>query len=203
MHIWHRPPYPSEGSNASLGMIGSIGFLILVLWIFVIPSRKLAFSDVALLDHLSMLNLSGILLSTVGGFGAIFSYLITSQLRGYDRTSIFIAFFSIAAFFVILENMSRCHLQTKQKKMVFCILIMLVAFVGVLDQTSPSFALPNPVTKADFFNDENFVHEIEAIMPENGMIFQLPYVPFPEYPPVNNMSDYAHFKGYLHSKSLK
>lgn len=35
------------------------------------------------------------------------------------------------------------------------------------------------------------------------MIFQLPYVPFPEYPPVNRMSDYSHFRAYLHSKDLR
>ena len=35
------------------------------------------------------------------------------------------------------------------------------------------------------------------------MIFQMPYVPFPESPPVNKMIDYEHFKAYLHSKSLR
>jgi phosphoglycerol transferase len=34
------------------------------------------------------------------------------------------------------------------------------------------------------------------------MIFQFPYIPFPEHPPVNGMIDYDHFKAYLHSKSL-
>jgi hypothetical protein len=32
--------------------------------------------------------------------------------------------------------------------------------------------------------DENFINILEAIMPENAMIFQLPYVPLPEYPQV-------------------
>jgi phosphoglycerol transferase len=40
-------------------------------------------------------------------------------------------------------------------------------------------------------------------MPENAMIFQLPYVPFPEYPPVYKMDDYSHFRAYLHSKDLR
>ena len=35
------------------------------------------------------------------------------------------------------------------------------------------------------------------------MIFQMPYVPFPESPPVNKMVDYEHFKAYLHSKPLR
>ena len=40
-------------------------------------------------------------------------------------------------------------------------------------------------------------------MPENAMIFQLPYVPFPESPPVYKMDDYSHFRAYLHSKDLR
>ena len=35
------------------------------------------------------------------------------------------------------------------------------------------------------------------------MIFQLPYVPFPEHPPIFKMNDYSHFKAYLHSKDLR
>jgi phosphoglycerol transferase len=35
------------------------------------------------------------------------------------------------------------------------------------------------------------------------MVFQLPYVPFPENPNVNKMSDYDLYRGYLHSKSLR
>jgi phosphoglycerol transferase len=35
------------------------------------------------------------------------------------------------------------------------------------------------------------------------MIFQLPYIPFPEYPSVNQMKDYDHFRAYLHSKNLR
>lgn len=35
------------------------------------------------------------------------------------------------------------------------------------------------------------------------MVFQLPYVPFPENPPVNRMVDYDGLRGYLHSDDLR
>jgi phosphoglycerol transferase len=35
------------------------------------------------------------------------------------------------------------------------------------------------------------------------MIWQLPFMPFPETPPIHTMSDYSHLKGYLHSSTLK
>jgi phosphoglycerol transferase len=37
----------------------------------------------------------------------------------------------------------------------------------------------------------------------DAMIFQLPIIPFPEYPSVVNMTDYEHLKGYLHSSTLR
>jgi phosphoglycerol transferase len=35
------------------------------------------------------------------------------------------------------------------------------------------------------------------------MIFQLPYVPFPEHPGFHKMQAYDHLRGYLHSKNLR
>ena len=35
------------------------------------------------------------------------------------------------------------------------------------------------------------------------MIFQLPYFPFPEHPPIFELPDYDHMKAYLHSTSLR
>lgn len=75
--------------------------------------------------------------------------------------------------------------------------------IGILDQTSLSFVPPYDSLKEEYLIDEKFINDIEAIMPENALIFQLPYVPFPEYPPVNRMSDYSHFRAYLHSKDLR
>jgi phosphoglycerol transferase len=57
--------------------------------------------------------------------------------------------------------------------------------------------------KAQFEKDASFIHQIELVTPEQGMIFQLPYVPFPENPPIYNMTEYDHFRGYLHSKHLR
>src|SRR5262249_22710025 len=51
-------------------------------------------------------------------------------------------------------------------------------------------------------NDLAFVQLIENRVPAHSWIFQLPYVPFPERPPVERMHDYDLCRGYLHSKTL-
>jgi phosphoglycerol transferase len=51
--------------------------------------------------------------------------------------------------------------------------------------------------------DEDFIHKIEASLPENSAIYQLPYVPFPESGPVNDLSVYQLGTGFISSKTLR
>jgi phosphoglycerol transferase len=199
-------PLVNENAVASLGVIGSIGFLLLIAWAFYRISNGLMPKTVDLSSHineLSILNLSVVLLATLGGFGTLFAYLISSDIRGYNRVSIFIAFFSLFAVFLVLDAFSRKYAKSQTSRLLFNIFICIVLVFGILDQTSSSFVPPYASTKAEYLNDESFVDSIESIMPENAMIFQLPYIPFPEYPPVNRLTDYSHIRAYLHSKDLR
>lgn len=199
-------PLINENRTASLGIIGSAGFLILIAWFFFMSSRNLnsGLNDTIIkLNILSILNLSAILLSTIGGFGAIFAYLISPQVRCYNRASIFIALYSLFAIVILLDIFSQKYIKTKINRIFFLGLIGIILILGVLDQTSESFVPSYALAKEEYLNDETFIRSIEAVMPENAMIFQLPYVPFPEYPPINKMTDYSNFRGYLHSKDLR
>src|SRR5262249_49893349 len=44
---------------------------------------------------------------------------------------------------------------------------------------------------------------VAALLPPETAVLQLPYVKFPENPPVERMADYDHFDGYLHSDTLR
>ena len=55
---------------------------------------------------LSRLNIFGILLATLDGFGAIVAYAGFPMIRCYDRISIFIAFFSLIAVFYVIQKFS-------------------------------------------------------------------------------------------------
>ena len=52
-------------------------------------------------------------------------------------------------------------------------------------------------------SDQLFVQAIEMVVPENSMIYQLPYKQFPETPNINKLTDYDLFREYIHSNSLK
>jgi hypothetical protein len=87
--------------------------------------------------------------------------------------------------------------------MIFYGIMGLILLVGILDQTNASFVPNYSSVRQEYSSDDNFVHQIEAIMPENAMIYELPYMPYPETPPRKKLIGYDLFKGYLHSTDLK
>jgi phosphoglycerol transferase len=186
---------PSEGENvcATPGFIGSFGFLFLIGWLLYRRGRDEADRPRELFNHLSMLNATAVLIATIGGFGSLFAHLVSPQIRGYARFNIYISFLAFFTSALLLDLLFRKFLQTRPRKAVFYILISLLTIVGVLDETR---ILNYPNVKDEFMSDRDFVREIESVMPERAMIFQLPFESFPE-------RNYDHLRGYLHSNKLR
>jgi hypothetical protein len=198
-------PLNTENNNATLGLIGSLGFLILLGKLFGSRNGR-EFSPETptdLLLPLSKFNMAAVLLGTIGGFSSLFALLISPQIRSYNRISIYIGFFCLFAVVVLLDSLAQRRFRSEKSRVVFVVFLGLLLIVGILDQTSKIFVPPYASLNAEFKDDRDFIARIEQTVPANSMIFQLPYIPFPEYPQVNEMIDYDHFKAYLHSRSLR
>jgi phosphoglycerol transferase len=197
-----RTAAPGEITTASLGLVGAFGFLFLIGWLVY---RKMQTSDTALYDGLSLLTIGAVLLGTVGGFGSLFAFEIASGIRAYNRISIYIAFFAFFAVVLLLENLQHIWARRGWRRLWFYALLGLILVLGTLDQTSTSghFVPPYVQLTQEYAADRAFIERIEAQLPRNAMVFQLPYVPFPEQPGVFRMTDYDHLRGYLHSKALR
>lgn len=201
-----QAPLVNENDTASLGVIGSLGFLLLLGWPFYrLSSKSIPYNQKIsdMVNSLSILNLSALLYGTIGGFGVLFSLIVSSEIRALNRISVYIAFFSIISLFSFLEFLYIKYCRSIRWKSLYILILGIILIVGVLDQTNNSFILSYKNTENEYLNDEHFVNEIESSVPKGAMIFQLPYVPFPENPPVYKMTDYDLFKGYLHSNTLK
>jgi len=194
-------PLVNENSFSSLGIIAGLGFIISIVFVFLRSYGildKLNY-DLAILNDLGILNLFSILFATIGGFSTIIAYSILPQFRAINRISIFIAFFSVFSILVILNYISKLHNINRSAYLIAGLLLVF----GILDQTSNSLVPSYFSIKEEYMSDDSFVKKIEATMPEDAMIFQLPYVPYPQYPPVNKLTEYSLFKGYLHSDDLR
>lgn len=196
-----------SGENSEyLGIIGIIGFLYLMYYLL---KRKKTNEK---MEFLSYLNIFGILLSVKSGFGVLFSIYITGLIRGYGRISVFIAYFSILAICIKIND----FIKNKDRNKLFYNLIFIgICFFSIWDQIPQNVRYNNQaVTEYDYrsskekyekeFNsDKKFVSYIETKLGETGMVFQLPYFKFPEAGYVGSISDYQLIKGYLHSKKIK
>lgn len=191
-------PLINENDTSSLGIFGSIGFLVLIGALFY--RRELP----ELIQALSALNIAAVLLGTIGGFGVLFALLVSPQIRAYTRISVFIAFFAAIVIAWLLDELLK-RLPAPRFRIVYCVGLAVIIFVGVLDQTSTIFFFVPEYEKIkrEYDSDTDFVGRIEASLPPGAMVFQLPYMPFPESPPLYKMQPYDHYKAYLHSKTLR
>jgi phosphoglycerol transferase len=193
-------PLVNENDFASLGAIGSCGFLALLGWLIF---RRPDMANADLFNSLAVLNISAVLLATMGGLGSLFAGAVTAKIRAYNRISVYIAFFSLLAVVLLLDRPAQRCATSKARSWLVAGALGLLLPIGILDQTTAHFVPPYERLRAAYFNDADFVRRVEASVPENAMIFQLPYVPFPEHPSVHRMAVYSHFRGYLHSKTLR
>ncbi|KAF5083711.1 hypothetical protein DSECCO2_85120 [anaerobic digester metagenome] len=197
-------PLVNENGTSGLGMIGAMGFLFLIIWFFIrIGNNPYSYlpNIQAKLDCLATLTLSSVLLATIGGFSSIIAYLGFYEIRGYNRISIFLAFFAITTIILLIDTLYK---RKFLKKGIFVVLLCCILFVGLLDQTTQNYVPNYNLTKQDFFNHQQYIDSIEKIMPKNAMIYQLPYVPYMGWGKGSErLPLYEKAIPYLHSTNLR
>ncbi len=202
---YNTRPLINENDDASLGVIGSLGFLGLLLWLlFGKPEIRRLRADGAsgLYNHLSLFTGAALLLGTIGGFGSLVAFFGLPQIRAYTRLSIFIAFFALFAVALWLDEYSRRRLNSRRRAL-FHAALGLILILAMLDQVSPAFRPNHQRLTDEYMSDEVFVNKIESAMAPGTMIFQLPVMSFPENPKIHRMNDYDLARAYLHSRRLR
>ncbi|MCX5824881.1 MAG: hypothetical protein NTY86_15640 [Deltaproteobacteria bacterium] len=182
----------NENTTATLGIVGSAGFIFLTAYFLFVYKKSMGMTS-----RLSLFIVSGSLLAIVGGFSSVVVMFITPQIRAYNRISVYLAFFSFFALaFLIGRNKHRLS------KYVYLPLLLGLFVLGILDQTTLGMKINQP-SATEYLSDKEFFQKIERTVPRESMIWQLPYMLFPETPHINNMPDYSHLRAYLHSDGLR
>jgi phosphoglycerol transferase len=207
----YESPAPALNGNesrfAALGFVGSAGFLVLLLNVFSRFRRPLLY-------QLGLLNLAGLLFATTAGFGALFSLLISPQLRAQNRIAVFLSFFAITAVAVCLEKLRRVviivefslpHSSWRRSlpDLVVSAAMFAIVILGLYDQVPGQLSWSRPASTISYNAQRAFIAGIEQRLPKGAAILQLPNEFFPEGPPVNNMEAYDHLRGYVFSSHLK
>jgi len=192
----------SEDDAMALGAAGSLGLLLAIGALLCCQRSP---SERGQLYHLlGVLIAFAIFGCTAGGFGTGFNLLGLGILRCYNRISIFIAFLALAALCAWLDALYRRYCQHGAARFCAHVALGLLLLLGLADQTAKTYVAPFAAVKDEYQSDADFVARIEASVPDQSMIFQLPYVAFLSYAnSYHQMLPYSHFRGYLHSHRLR
>jgi phosphoglycerol transferase len=199
---------PMEAGSPALGLVASAGFVLLLGVALVALVRRRAASADADVDgaapdlrHFAVLAVAAFLIATTGGGAAVLAFVVGSPLRAWNRLSIFIAFFALAAVGWCVDFLR----ERVQPRALVAVGMVAVGLVGVLDQTSPAFAVTRTRTTVQqgWDSDEAFVASIERELPPGAAVLQLPYLSFPENGPFRGMLDYEPLRAYLHADRLR
>jgi phosphoglycerol transferase len=198
-----RTPLPSE-SNQALGFVATIGLVaLLVVGVATAAGRRWQSGPARMLPALAAATLVAVLISTTGGLSTVVSYVGLTQLRGWNRMSIFIAFFALAAVAILLDA-ARARIPGSARRAVFAAALLAIPVPALLDQTNASLVPPHGVFQTAWASDGGFVRSVERTLPPGASVFQLPYVSFPEEPhPPGGAAAYDEVVGYLHSDRLR
>ena len=216
-NYWNSLPLTVENSMTSLGFISSLGFLILLIWPLLninffsekkfekISKNKLILflgikkENVKLLTFQSIISYVALIFANIGGF-SFFIMFFFSNIRAYNRISIFIAFFSILTIGILLSSILKKNLKLKKNGLLAILLIITFLALGLFDQIGKRGPLQQ--LHPDFYSDQSFFKKIDKSLPKGSMVFQLPVMPFPEHPPMSKMLDYDHLRAYVHSENI-
>jgi phosphoglycerol transferase len=190
-------PLVNENRSAAEGFIASAG-LIILFFSLIRPRKGPNESDTLFI--LSSLTFVLIIFCTVGGLSSLFSLLISPMIRAWNRASVFIAFMSLGASMLTMDRIAQSWRGRTLAS--FAIAVGTLAF-AVWDQTTPPCIRCLSSTKADFENDARFISSIEKTLPRGSAVYQLPYMAFPEVPPLHRLQSYDQARGYIHSLALK
>jgi hypothetical protein len=201
----------------NLGTVGSIGFLSLCLLALASIVGIAAALAVRAVYRVAALGVAlSFAVATIGGLSSLLAFFLTSDIRGWNRMSLLIAFFSLLTVALLLDSGARRLTGWRPGaggRVLVGALLAGVLVLGALDETSTYFVPTYAKDAREWRSDATFVAQIEARMPHGAAIFQLPYVPFPEgygsisttISPPNATFDstYELGRGYIHSKSLR
>ncbi len=216
---WYDTTYPFISERPALGLVAALGFLGLLAFLLIrVGSIAGAAGKEARLTrrqswlrqsigYLALLNLVALLFSTMGGFETIVSFF-THALRSWNRMSILIAAFSLAAFGLAVDAFvrwvgRRCRFRAGRSRLLTAVVAATILVIGVWDQSTLR-AIPAYASVAAQWNaDQTWVNQLETALPDNAMVFQLAYQAYPEAASVNGVVYTDSLKPFLHSTTLR
>jgi hypothetical protein len=193
---------PVESIGGALGSWLTLGFLAVVVAAFFAAIGASYVGRARLMADVGVAAGMAFLFGTTGAGGTLFAFYVSSQLRGWNRISTFIAFFAATGLAALLAWLLERGVS-RRGQVLGVVALGLVLFTGYKDQTRTGFRPAYAANLAIWRSDSRFISGVEARLPGNAAVLQYPQIFFPEYGSLVKMTDYDELKGYLHSDRLR
>ena len=191
--------FVNENQTSTLGLLGSAGLLCLLLALL---SGHRSLNTPPTFGVAARASAVALLLAVAGGGGTLIALVVEPQFRALNRISVVIAFFSIAALLLLVQRAVQAA-PARLRQGALATVAPLLLLIGLWDQVP---AHPRPSSErigAQHASDRAFVQRIEQALPPGSSVLQLPYVAFPEAPPLHKEGSYSQLRGFLHSQRLR
>jgi phosphoglycerol transferase len=192
-------PLVNENTTASLGLVGTLGLLITGVCLLVALFNRSTDQRILFVGALICILL---LFGVIGGLGSLFAHIVSPSIRAWNRISVVIAFGCIVAVLILLQVLSDRIRDEKRRSFVRVIAALFLCGVGFWDQTVSACTSCLEGNRQRLEIDRQLIATIERQLPSGAGVYQLPYMPYPEVPPVNRLGAYDLAIGFLHSDNL-
>jgi phosphoglycerol transferase len=191
-----RFPYGDKGAQRGLG--GALGFLWLLLVLFV-PSLAAPDDSGDVVRGASRLTVAAVLLGTIGGLGSLLAAHVVPFIRNYTFVVPFIAFFALLAVAAALDRATAARQGWRID------VWAVVVAIGLCDQAvalAPVNA-KHSATGAEYRAARAFVSELERRLPAGARVALLPLQRYPVLEDPARTAVLDHLKLIVASQDLR
>lgn len=188
---YHKAYVRGESWSSYIGIIGLIGFLILIFNF--IKSIRHGWKK---LEIVTLISINWIFLySLIGGINLILGVLNFQIFRAPNRFSIYI--YTIILLYLCIKS---SRIRNNLLRWVISGFILFVGLFDNLPKINHSFQEPiRKIVNEDIKMGNSLMNNLE----KGDMVFQFPFMEFPEVGPIKKMGDYEHLRAFLNTKDIK
>ena len=124
----------AEGRFTYIGLIGIIGIVIMIIQF--LRTDRHQHTHHRIINRLIINSWALIILGVVGGLGYGISLLGFTEIRCYNRVSIYLAFMGIAVFTIFLDEIGYRFRKSRIGTMGFGVMLIMIFLAGAKDQTT-------------------------------------------------------------------
>ena len=175
-------PFKGEVLYNYLGILGGIGFLLLLLFLLVEPFKNIIQKyekqeNRGTLSLISILNIFALLVGFQSGIGIIIYLMGLTQFRAYNRISVYILLFSVFTLIYLLDIFFKRAFKNKTNVYV-AIFSLFLLYIHIVDINPSNLVQDFNTNKEKVNNVKEYAKNLDDYYKDGAKILQLPVLLF-------------------------